>query len=137
MAEYRPKIGKQDIAKAIQEKHNLPYYRAEKIVRDVMEEMFQALSMGIPVTITNLGSLKPFEDKGRVMYVCTPGKEPEVRRQNEDDPTLNVAFMISPRLRDAMNKSDARQTIYKYPSGRAAPRKLGPVRKKKGRKSNG
>lgn len=136
MAEYRPKIGKQDIARAIQAKHNLPYYRAEHIVRDVMEEMFQALSLGIPVTITNLGSLKPFEDKGRVMYICTPGNMPEVRRENEDDPTLNVAFMIAPRLREAMNQSDARQTIYKYPSGRAAPRKLS-ARKKKGRKSNG
>lgn len=142
MGAQEPYLGKLGIAKAIAEKHHLSMNRATEIVGDVVESMFQSLSMGIPVTFQNFGSFKPYENYGELMLAPAKNGEPvSLCRSREADPIMDVVFRISPRLLDAMNNEQARQTSRRYAKDNRMPRKLTrrtPSKtRKKGRKANG
>lgn len=133
MVKYEPKTVKADLAKTIAESNNLPMYKAKKIVNDVFEAVFQSLSMGIPVTITNLGSLKPFEDCGTWAFIIREGQAPINKRVIEHEPVMDVQFSAAPRLREAMDNIEARQTSARYSKEARRPRKLNRSHKRKGR----
>lgn len=142
MGAQEPYLGKLALAREIADKHHLSMNRAIDIVGDVVESMFQSLSMGIPVTFQNFGSLKPYENYGELMLVPAKNGEPvSLCRTREDDPIMDVIFRPSPRLQDAMNNDNARQTSRRYAKDNRMPRKLTrrtPSKtKKKGRKANG
>ena len=124
MVQFEPKTTKADLAEAISKQNNLPMYKAMKIVNDLFDVMFKSLSMGIAVTVPNFGSLKPFEDYGaHVFIIHKPGEPPENRRLSDGEPVMDVAFSSAPRLREAMDNPNARQTAARYSKSGRRPRK--------------
>lgn len=136
MVKYEPKTTKVDLAKTISEQFNMPFYKSLKIVDSLFNEMFRSLSMGIPVTVLNFGSLKPFEDLGTQVFIVRDGQPPVNKRLYDGEPVMDVLFSSAPRLREAMDNPKARQTSARYSKSGRRPRKNSPQQRQKGTKRN-